>query len=44
VPCNYCDGTGVVCGLCDETQEECQCGDDYSPTTCPKCGGNGETP
>lgn len=43
--CFRCDGTGLICDVCGESETACQCaseGDDQSFSDCEDCNGTGK--
>ena len=42
--CRVCDGTGSVCGACNASIMDCNCGPDQMPTMCDACAGTGDEP
>jgi hypothetical protein len=43
--CFLCDGTGLICDICGESEAACECeenGDEPTYSECEDCGGTGE--
>ena len=41
--CATCDGTGLICYICGETEFFCECPDNpWTLSPCDECGGTGE--
>jgi len=39
--CFPCDGTGLICNCCGESELGCECEDEQDLQECPYCGGEG---
>lgn len=40
-PCFICDGTGLMCDVCGESEAVCQCDDETMKSPCEDCEGTG---
>ena len=39
--CFMCNGTGMMCDICGEAENVCDCGEEAAPADCPDCEGTG---